>query len=144
MNYRFSPSACESSAESEVSEESQSDRDLNKLAGHGRDPTRLQLSLFDQKQSEPSPSEPTTERVLGGVDDTTGLNREKRPPSTLFPGCGWIEFHPVRRKRKNGDVWGNETGLAALGRERTKEISVYSEGKVCRCGEFDLWSAIAD
>ncbi|MBN8561100.1 MAG: hypothetical protein J0L70_11290 [Leptolyngbya sp. UWPOB_LEPTO1] len=92
MNYRLS-SVCESPAEYE----SLPDQKSVELAGHQRDSTRLQLNLFDQEESELSPNGHAIQRVLGGEDDTI------RPPSTH--SCGWIEFHTVRRKRKNGDIW---------------------------------------
>jgi hypothetical protein len=116
MNYRLS-SAHESPAEYE----SQPDQKLDELAGHQRDPSRLQSNLFDQEESEPSPNGHATKRVLGGVDDATG--KETRPPSTH--SCGWIEFHSVRRKRKNGDIW--ETKQAWLhweekGQKRSRYI----------------------
>ncbi len=116
MNYRLS-SVCESLAEYE----SQPDQKSVELAGHQRDSTRLQLNLFDQEESESSPNGHATQRVLGGEDDTTGI--KKRPPSTH--SCGWIEFHTVRRKRKNGDIW--ETKQAWLhweekGQKRSRYI----------------------
>ncbi len=61
---------------------------LERLAGHQKDDSRIQLSLFDQ----PEPELPE-KRVLGGQ---------------VNHACGWIENHPVKRTRKSGATWEGE------------------------------------
>lgn len=123
MNYRL-PSTCESSAEYE------SDQELIELAGHQRDPSRLQLNLFDQKQSEASPTGHATRRVLGGVDDARELDKEKRPPSTHY--FLWVWVDRVSYCSTEAEEWGclgDEATLAALGRVGRKRSRYIPKAK---------------
>jgi hypothetical protein len=76
------------------------------LAGHGRDPNRVQLSLLE---FEPPPVEELPQkRVLGGDE-----------PKKL-PAHGWLKWKLTTRKRKNGVDW------------QTDQLWFYWEEKGCK------------
>ena len=92
-------------------------------AGHGRDPNRVQLSLLEF--DPPTVEKLHTKRVLGGRE--TLKAREGNATDGYGKSAhGWIEFHMVKRQRKNGDIW--ETKQAWLhweesgGRKRSRYI----------------------
>jgi len=93
-------------------------------AGHGRDPDRVQLSLLEF--DPPTVEKLRVKRVLGGHQSYQVREGNATGRYVKNPAHGWIEFHMVKRQRKNGDIW--ETKQAWLhweepgGRKRSKYI----------------------
>ena len=95
----------------------------------GVDPYYLKNPQLDLL--EPSIEEQFTKRVLGGRESLKAREQGATHEYVKNSAHGWIEFHQVKRQRKNGDIW--ETKQAWLhweepgGRKRSRYIP---KGKV--------------
>lgn len=82
------------------------------LAGHGKDPRLIQLSLLEAFDA--APPNPTQERVLGGDESLKTRESNATHGYVENHACGWIEIHKVKRERKKKDdqgranVWTNK------------------------------------
>ena len=90
----------------------------------GVDPYYLKNPQLDLL--EPSIEEQFTKRVLGGRESLKAREDNATDRYVKNSAHGWIEFHMVKRQRKNGDVW--ETKQAWLhweepgGKKRSRYI----------------------
>lgn len=75
------------------------------LAGHGKDPTRIQRSLLKSFDDAPL-IEITTKRVLGGDQNLRARERDATYRYVKNHACGWIEIHQIKRERKKKDDQG--------------------------------------